>query len=33
MRYGRRLKPGDTIGFIAPSGAVRTEGAIERAVA
>lgn len=33
MRYGKRLKPGDTIGFIAPSGAVRTEGAIERAVA
>lgn len=33
MRYGKRLKQGDTIGFIAPSGAVRTEGAIERAVA
>lgn len=32
MRYGKRLRQGDTIGFIAPSGAVRTEGAIERAV-
>ena len=27
MRYGKRLRQGDTIGFIAPSGAVRTEGA------
>ena len=33
MRYGKRLRQGDTIGFIAPSGAVRTEGAIEQAVA
>lgn len=29
----KKLKFGDTIGLIAPSGAVRTEGAIERAVA
>ena len=33
MQYGKRLKPGDTIGFIGPSGAVRTEGAIERSAA
>jgi len=33
MRCGRKLKYGDTIGFIGPSGAVRTEGTIERAVA
>lgn len=33
MLYGRKLKFGDTIGFIAPSGAVRTPGAIEAAVA
>lgn len=33
MRYGKRLRQGDTIGFVAPSGAVRTEGAIERAAA
>lgn len=32
MIYGKKLKFGDTLGFIAPSGAVRTEGAIERAV-
>ena len=32
MLKGKKLKFGDTIGFIAPSGAVRTEGAIERAV-
>lgn len=32
MKYGKKLKFGDTLGFIAPSGAVRTEGAIERAV-
>jgi len=32
MQKGKKLKFGDTIGFIAPSGAVRTEGAIERAV-
>lgn len=33
MLYGKRLKKGDTIGFVGPSGAVRTEGAIERAAA
>lgn len=33
MKYGKKLKFGDTLGLIAPSGAVRTEGAIERAVA
>lgn len=33
MLYGRKLKFGDTLGFIAPSGAVRTPGAIDRAVA
>ncbi|MGN0778333.1 MAG: LD-carboxypeptidase [Aristaeellaceae bacterium] len=33
MIYGRKLKFGDTLGFIAPSGAIRQEGAIERAVA
>lgn len=32
MLKGRKLKFGDTVGFIGPSGAVRTEGAIERAV-
>ena len=32
MIYGKKLRFGDTLGFIAPSGAVRTEGAIERAV-
>ena len=32
MIYGKKLKFGDTIGFVAPSGAVRTEGTIERAV-
>ena len=32
MNYGKKLKFGDTIGLIAPSGAMRTEGAIERAV-
>ena len=32
MIYGKKLKFGDTLGFIAPSGAVRTEGVIERAV-
>lgn len=32
MIYGKKLKFGDTLGFIAPSGAVRTEGAIARAV-
>lgn len=33
MLYGKKLKFGDTIGFVAPSGAIRQEGAIERAVA
>ena len=33
MNYGKRLKKGDLIGFIGPSGAVRSEGAIERAAA
>ena len=33
MNYGKRLKFGDTIGFIGPSGAVRTADAIDRAVA
>lgn len=32
MLKAKKLKFGDTIGLIAPSGAVRTEGAIERAV-
>lgn len=32
MVYGKKLEFGDTLGFIAPSGAVRTPGAIERAV-
>ena len=33
MNYGKKLKFGDTIGLIAPAGAMRAEGAIERAVA
>ena len=33
MLYGKRLKQGDTIGLVAPSGAVRTPGAIERSAA
>ena len=33
MLYGKKLQRGDTIGFIGPSGAVRVEGAIERAAA
>ncbi len=32
MNFGRKLTPGATLGFIAPSGAVRTADAIERAV-
>lgn len=32
MLLGRKLQKGDTIGLIAPSGAVRKEGAIERAI-
>lgn len=33
MKYGKKLGFGDTIGFIGPSGAVRTADAIDRAVA
>ena len=33
MLLGKKLQKGDTIGLIAPSGAVRNEGAIERAIA
>lgn len=33
MQRGKRIRPGDTIGFVAPSGAVRTEGTVERAAA
>jgi len=33
MLLGKKLQKGDTIGLIAPSGAVRAEGAIERAIA
>ena len=33
MLRGKKLKKGDTIGLIGPSGAVRVEGAIERAAA
>lgn len=33
MLLGKKLKPGATIGFIGPSGAVRSEGAIDSAVA
>lgn len=32
MLKGKKLQTGDTIGLIGPSGAVRTEGAVERAV-
>ncbi len=32
MKYGKRLKAGDTIGLIAPSGAVRTAGSLQSAV-
>lgn len=33
MLKGKRLKIGDTIGLIGPSGTVRTEGAVDRAIA
>lgn len=33
MNFGKKLVPGATLGFIGPSGAVRTAEAIERAVA
>ena len=32
MNYGKKLRKGDTVGLIAPAGAVRSEGSIERAV-
>jgi len=32
MIYGKRLQAGDTVGLIAPSGAIRTPGALERAI-
>lgn len=32
MLYGKKLKIGDTIGLIGPSGAVRKEGAVDRAI-
>ena len=33
MLYGKKLKIGDTIGLIGPSGTVRKEGAVDRAIA
>ena len=33
MLYGKKLKIGDTIGLIGPSGAVREEGAVDQAIA
>ena len=33
MNYGKKLRPGATLGFIGPSGAVRTDDALARAVA
>ena len=33
MLYGRKLKKGDTIGLVGPSGAIRVEGALARGVA
>ena len=33
MLKGKRLSVGDTIGLVGPSGAVRTEGAVDRAIA
>ena len=33
MLYGKKLKPGDTIGLIGPSGTVREAGAVDRAIA
>lgn len=33
MLYGKKLKFGDTVGLIAPSGAIRKEGAVDRAIA
>ena len=33
MLYGKKLKPGDTIGLIGPSGTVREAGAVDQAIA
>lgn len=33
MHYGKTLRFGDTVGLIGPSGAIRTSGALERAIA
>ena len=33
MLYGKKLSFGDTIGLIGPSGAIRTEGTLEKAIA
>lgn len=33
MLYGKRLKKGDTIGFVGPSGSIRTQGSLEKSVA
>ncbi len=33
MLYGKRLRKGDTVGLIGPSGAIRTEGTLEKAIA
>lgn len=33
MLYGKKLSFGDTVGLIGPSGAIRTEGTLERAIA
>ena len=33
MQHGKRLKKGDTIGFIGPSGSIRTPGSLEKSVA
>lgn len=33
MLYGKRLQKGDTIGFVGPSGSIRTAGSLEKSVA
>ena len=33
MNYGKKLNFGDTVGLIGPSGAIRTEGTLEKAIA
>jgi len=33
MNYGKKLSFGDTVGLIGPSGAIRTEGTLEKAIA